>query len=274
MFSSPENFQTRAVDDVWYIGVVIDNNDPEKIQRIKVRSHDLHRGIPDEALPWAIKCSGPGQGNSDKGVGTISVPVIGSKVLIKNQNDSQYYPMYMAIPNTEDLKIQELVETDYPHVYAKIDRSGNLFWFNTKQDHMLIEHVSGTSFFVDGAGRVKIEVADSKVGPDATSPNQRGVDIDIIGTTDIKVSGDSKVHTQGNTEVFTGSDTDIHTGGQTNIYSGGETQVHSNNHVDVAAPTIDLNTNSPDSPSSPDSPETPKSRSRPEEDTIKNKKEY
>lgn len=257
MFHDPNrDMQKRSIESIWYIGQVIDNNDPEKLQRIKVRSHELHRGIPDEALPWAIKLSNIDQGNTENGVGTVMVPVIGAKVLFKEQDNSQYYPVYMGLPNTKDLKIKELVEEDYPHVYARIDRSGNLFWYNTKKDHIKIEHVSGTSIFIDGNGRLKIEVADNKIGPNATQENQKGADIDIIGNLDATVSGDVLINNQGKTDLI----------------SGGQIKIHSQKHIDLKAPRIDLNKGG--GPKSPRNARTPRNRKRPEEKTIKNRKRY
>jgi hypothetical protein len=37
-----------------YEGVVIDNNDPEKLCRLRIRVKRLLDGIPDNCLPWAI----------------------------------------------------------------------------------------------------------------------------------------------------------------------------------------------------------------------------
>ena len=41
----------------WFIGVVVSNNDPLKLDRVKVRIHGVHTedtlAIPDEDLPWA-----------------------------------------------------------------------------------------------------------------------------------------------------------------------------------------------------------------------------
>ena len=42
---------------VWFIGVVEDNNDPDKLGRVKVRAYGHHTNdlsdIPLEYLPWA-----------------------------------------------------------------------------------------------------------------------------------------------------------------------------------------------------------------------------
>ena len=44
----------------WFLGVVVDNNDPIKLDRVKVRIHGIHTedtlAIPDADLPWAQVC--------------------------------------------------------------------------------------------------------------------------------------------------------------------------------------------------------------------------
>ena len=60
---------------VWFIGVVEDNNDPDKLGRVKVRAYGHHTNdlsnIPLEYLPWATVMA-PTNDTSMQGVGDFS----------------------------------------------------------------------------------------------------------------------------------------------------------------------------------------------------------
>ena len=60
---------------VWFIGVVEDNNDPDKLGRVKVRAYGHHTNdlsdIPLEYLPWAAVMA-PTNDTSMQGVGDFS----------------------------------------------------------------------------------------------------------------------------------------------------------------------------------------------------------
>lgn len=83
--------------------VIINNEDPLKMERVKVRVIGIHPPnsdsgitIPDEALPWAEK-AGPlfGEGGISSG-GMFSVPRIGSVVWVFFEADNPQIPIYFA----------------------------------------------------------------------------------------------------------------------------------------------------------------------------------
>jgi hypothetical protein len=57
---NPKSIQTEYYGDVfrWWIGVVVNNNDPLQVGRVRVRIYGVHSDdlnlIPEEALPWAV----------------------------------------------------------------------------------------------------------------------------------------------------------------------------------------------------------------------------
>ena len=59
----------------WFIGVVVSNKDPLKLDRVKVRIHGIHtsstKSIPNEDLPWAQVVLPVTEGGSS-GLGTNS----------------------------------------------------------------------------------------------------------------------------------------------------------------------------------------------------------
>jgi len=87
-----------------YIGVVEDNNDPNKAGRCKVRILGIHTenknksekdGIPTSELPWAIPAVPVAEGGIS-GKGMFSVPLQGSWVAIFFIGGDHNYPVYFA----------------------------------------------------------------------------------------------------------------------------------------------------------------------------------
>ena len=68
----------------WFVGVVEDNNDPDKLGRVKVRAYGFHTkdltDIPTDSLPWASVMS-PTNDTSMQGIGKFSKIVNGTWVV-------------------------------------------------------------------------------------------------------------------------------------------------------------------------------------------------
>jgi hypothetical protein len=248
------------------IGTVVDNNDPQKAQRVKVRCRELHYGFADEALPWLRPGRNPSpQANSTGGVGGIALPVLGSRVYVALDSDDGQHGEWYSAPSQLDLRVDELIANDYPHCYGYIDRSGTLTLVNTERDTRLTVHPSGMAMSVDGLGRLKVIVADAKVGPNAQQLHPPGLTLEIIGDCHVSATGNTKIETMGNTHIATQGRTDIDTVGETNL--------HSSEHVNVDAPRIDLNTYGV-SVEPPVAPPIPPVRTRPTETPFLDKTEY
>lgn len=87
----------------FYRAVVEENNDPEKLGRVRVRIWGLHSekknktltdGIPTNELPWAEPCLPIHEGIS--GYGIFGVPLQGSHVMVFFENGHIEQPRYFA----------------------------------------------------------------------------------------------------------------------------------------------------------------------------------
>ena len=154
------DLQKQRYDLGTYIGIIVDNNDPLKLQRVKVRIHQLHRGIPDAELPWAVKQPQSAQGFGS-GLGSFGVPAKFTKVAIKFMNDSLMYPKYVGgLINSKDQALTEFA-SDYPEVYGQIDCAGNLLKVVTKQGGETVQfiHKSGSRITIAADGSIEITSA-------------------------------------------------------------------------------------------------------------------
>jgi len=170
-------------------GVVIDNNDPKKLLRVRVRVRELHREVEDEDLPWCMPMNlGGGMGMNGR-VGSINVPVNGTRVLISYLDDSQYYPVYTSW-RVDETSIPEELKADYPDVYGMIDAAGNLFTVNTKTKVVKFHHSSGTKFEIAANGGVNLTAAQS------VTVGGHG-DINVLGTGKVTVVGAGNIDMRG-----------------------------------------------------------------------------
>lgn len=143
-----------------YTGIVVDNKDPKKLQRVKIRIRELHMNMADEHLPWCSRGPGAGSGHAG-GMGNKEVAAIGSKVSVSFMDNSPYYPQYSGAPDTEDTKLPDDFNSDenYQHVNGHIDQAGNKFMINTKEgeEHVEFSHKTGTTYSMDKNGNYNLD---------------------------------------------------------------------------------------------------------------------
>jgi len=187
------DFKRPSLDKTTFEGYVVDTNDPDKRQRVRVRIPVLHRGIPDDKLPWANIQSGA-TANAGGGVGTVHVPEKYSKVNINFLEDDPHNPQYSSSPASDDVnKENELLQEDYPDTYGSVDSYGNRVSVNRATgDYAILLHKSGTTITVDGAGNVNI-----------TSPTT----INMVSGGDIRINagGELRLHARGGDVNVAGS---------------------------------------------------------------------
>lgn len=139
-----------------YRGIVVDNNDPDKRQRVKIRIPQLHRGIPDDKLPWTMPSSS-GQSHAGAGVGSVFVPPIGALLEGTFEEDDPHNFRTHGSPPVDNVnKDNEILGEDYPYTEGHVDPAGNKFTVNKLRNEILMQHKSGASIFFDGAGNISI----------------------------------------------------------------------------------------------------------------------
>jgi len=149
-----------------YQGIVVDNNDPEKIGRCKVRVYNLFTdSIPDSDLPWSL----PENTLFD---GSFVVPPIGAIVNVRFDRGDIYCPIYTTkVVDRNNLPSQRL--TNYPDTmvffqtskgdYFTVDRSDGSVVVNSKK---ITFNVGTAKVIIDGnAGTVQIDGKMNMVTP-------------------------------------------------------------------------------------------------------------
>lgn len=150
------DLQRPTLQGAEFEGYVVDNEDPEKRQRVRVRIPVLHRDIPDDKIPWA-NSRGVGQANAGGGVGAVDVADKNAKVTVKFLTNDPHDPQYGPSPTSDDVnKDNELLNEDYPSTTGHVDKFGNRWSTNKATGDVNFTHKSGATVSIDGSGNVSI----------------------------------------------------------------------------------------------------------------------
>jgi hypothetical protein len=209
-----------------FLGEIVDNEDPEKIQRVKVKIKGLNDNIPKDDLPWLTMSHGPG---------TFKIPPNGTIVEVEFPEDDIYSgyitgtrPSKSNTINDPDglgEKIQDSPppgdtaeagvnvtpakdfspsqETNYPNSYGSVDETGNWYRVDKSAGSVEFVHSSGSFFKIDGGGNVSIKITGSlkiDVVSDTLATLAGSILTMINGSDTLKISGGYKVTSSSGSE--------------------------------------------------------------------------
>ena len=115
-----------SLDEQIFIGQVVDNQDPKKLGRVRVRVKELFDSevkIPNNRLPWAVKQDNQYLGSGSK---QFSIPAIGTFVNVFFSKGDIYSPIYCGEVQSQQNYDSEQ-EENYGDVLLKKDRNNNKF---------------------------------------------------------------------------------------------------------------------------------------------------
>ncbi len=98
------------IEDKFYVGKVIYNEDPTFTGRCKVRVFGMFDGLEDKFIPWFAPINSGVF--STKGAGSISVPKIGDIVRVKFANNDLYSGEYTSLQCLDPELVKE-IKDDY-----------------------------------------------------------------------------------------------------------------------------------------------------------------
>ena len=165
-FNSVNDMEAPAYDG-YYVGTVVANNDPKKLQRVKVSVPSLLEGA-EALLPWvAPLLSSPFGFTSSAGV--VAVPVIGARVVVEFQEGQLYYGLLKGSVPTAAFTLPTELATNYPGRRGWKDPAGNVFFIdNTAGANTIsVQHASGAVVSIANNGDVLVS---SPTKIDLTAP--------------------------------------------------------------------------------------------------------
>lgn len=139
-------------------GVVEDNNDPEKLGRIKVRVHAVYGTIPTADLPWAV----PDEHDHGPKTGRFVVPVVNSLVNVRFSGNDIYQPKFRGRPWFKSRLPDERTE-DYPDTAILYnDDDGNQVIYNRRTKKWTFRTSAGVLLKVDTNGNIVLDATASE----------------------------------------------------------------------------------------------------------------
>lgn len=137
-----------------FVGVVVNNNDPMRLERVTVRVPEIFDGTEDAHLPWAIpgtlRLLGTGGGAHQ-----CYIPVVGSLVYVEFQNGDPQFPIYVGSPIVASAR-NAVFNTNYPKRYGWADPKGNVLYHDLQTGDVDYHHFSGTTIHITPAGLVSV----------------------------------------------------------------------------------------------------------------------
>lgn len=144
----------------FFIGTVVENNDPQGLDRIKVAIPELYDPKLGD-IPWCLPVKQPifGQGS---GYGFYGVPALNSKVLILLQKNDPNFPMYIG-----SIMLASMVGTqagyNSPQKYGFIDPSGNKLQVDMETQTWTFTHSSGANVVINKDNKITVNCKDAEV---------------------------------------------------------------------------------------------------------------
>lgn len=135
-----------------YLGTVEDNNDPEKLGRIKIRVAP-YSDLPTEDLPWSSPLLGS-HGNSSFS-GGFNIPEVGSQVRVTFPSKDMTAPYYSGAELTQQNRVT-LFDENYPNAYGYKDSNGNFIKVDKTAGTTQWQHESTTNVKTDADGSITV----------------------------------------------------------------------------------------------------------------------
>lgn len=144
--------QDRMPQNFMAIGQVVDNNDPEHLDRIRCSIPHIYDKDTGE-LPWIFpkKHAVFGQGS---GFGVYGVPAVGAYVFVEFQNGDENLPFYSSFAYG---KFDRNPAFNSPDVYGFVDPCGNTLRVNTAEKLWEFTHASGAKVTITAENTVTLD---------------------------------------------------------------------------------------------------------------------
>jgi hypothetical protein len=184
-----------------YLGLVEDNNDPEKLGRVRVRVAP-YADLNTDELPWASPMLGS-YGNIST-AGGLNIPELGAQVRVSFPNRDFTAPYYSGAELNE-LNRTTFFDDNYPNTYGYKDSTGNFIKVNKETGTIQIQHSSTTNLQVAPSGSVRVTL---NGGAYMIFDHKMNFGLNI-GTLDVSGSADGTLAITANNEVDINSDLNV-----------------------------------------------------------------
>lgn len=202
----------KKFNDQW-TGTVVNNEDPLKMGRVRVKIFGHYDEVDDTMLPWALPyCGYVGASTSN-----LVVPEVDTIVKGYFENGDPYKPIYTGMVTVEnpaavaveafagmrnagDTILDEATnDLDYPNVMVLMKTDdGEAVTLNKANGLMKINHRSGLKIQIDPNGSITVEQSMSKK---LLNPNAANMDVKIEGDFSLTAYGNVNLTSKGDVNI-------------------------------------------------------------------------
>ncbi len=177
------------------IALVKDNNDPDKLGRVKVK---FPWQSSDERTPW-IRIMNLYTGN---GCGSQFIPEINTEVIIGFQGENIERPYVIGqLHNISNSPFDDWA-TENNAIKGIKTKSGNMLIFNDENGSITLKDKAGSSIVLDGNGNISISASG---------------EVSLSGKKEVSLQSDDEVSLNGKKEVSLVSDDEISLNGKSEV---------------------------------------------------------
>jgi type VI secretion system secreted protein VgrG len=181
------------------MGIVKDNNDPQKVGRVKVQMPWHEQNTTTEWIRVMTPDGGQG-GKTGKNRGFLFIPEVNDKVYVGFRFNDPDYPFVMG---SFLINRDASGGGDGNKIKTLSTNKGNTITMDDDKGSMLLEDVKGNSVLIDGGGKININCSEQielKTGESSITLKKDGT-IVITGKMKVEVKSDQTVNIEGTTEV-------------------------------------------------------------------------
>lgn len=207
-----------------YLGQIVDIDDPRKSGRARIRVFGLFDGLEHEDIPWASQVSGVSFGRG--GAGTISIPKLGSIVVVQFDGQNYYKMNYYGEKDYAQDMLDEIADSY---------EGAQVIMYDTEA-----EPGSLTLFYTKKKGAV-FSLGDAKIQFDTQDGGQLRVIIEM---------GEDQIRMENNKVVINSNNIELGEAAAQALIKGNTFQAYFNSHTHIG--NLGAPTSPPVVPSTPD----------------------
>jgi hypothetical protein len=223
-------------------GVVVENEDPKKLGRVKCTIKNRWEDSDTKKLPWVFPLSPFFLGGLTN-LGFMSVPEMKTELIVIFPFEDEYSPFYVGYWQNENTK-GLLLEEDYPESWGIVDSTPQWFRVNKKKPYAEYYNSLENLVHFDEKGNVLLNVPKSltvKVGENLNLKIEKNLAVKSGGGSILNASAGISSQTEGNHCVEAGGNVTSMSGGITEFKSGSDAGLNATGLATIEGAGVDIN---------------------------------
>lgn len=186
--------EEQTITDRW-TGIVVENNDPQKLGRVQIRIMGFYDDLPDYLLPWAV----PDIGFIGSSKGSFIIPEINATVRGYFDKGDVQKPIYDSLAFSKETadrnSLTILDNTEYPNKMVLLETDqGDFLTLNRRTGELVFIHRTGATLSVSQLGDITIRTGSYLLKNGA-------LNLEVLGNANIQADGAVEINAKRNVNI-------------------------------------------------------------------------